>query len=331
MDSIIQIHERVLQHLLSLRETNKDLFFVPRKINNKHRLEKGYWFIGGDGYVHLSFWNGMDTKEKIHTIGFVVHDDNTSKIELSAQDSPSKAKFLQKVAQQLGGFEKHHSKSKWFLHFSDTDYINHLDTFIKKIKPRVDSLIESTKPKAISPLNKVIFNEHIGKILQIRDKYDFGIYADVFESETLEGKAKRKSIDEKLVSYAGRYLRRAIHNRLQNDILDILVKQYGDKNVRSEENFVDIVVTHDSVVELIEVKPYESVILCVREGLGQLLSYYHKSYSEHKTVSLKIIGPKEPNATEQDFIKFIKRTVLLEFEYESHERMCSLDSKMFSA
>src|SRR5436305_2373479 len=112
MRKIATIHEKVLDHFLKLREKNPSFYFVPRKINNKRRLDEGYWFIGNEYYVHISFWNGMDWKEKIHNIGFVIHSDKSSKIELSAQDSDEKAEFLEKVVRRFKGFYKDESKNK---------------------------------------------------------------------------------------------------------------------------------------------------------------------------------------------------------------------------
>jgi hypothetical protein len=90
-----------------------------------------------------------------------------------------------------------------------------------------------------------------------------------------------------------------------------------------EENFVDIIITDNEKIELIEIKPYESVILCIREGLGQLLSYYHKDYFANKNVSLTIIGSKEPTADETKFIEFIQSTIKIRFRYDSWERLGS--------
>src|SRR5437764_3846201 len=106
MNKIATIHEKVLDYFLSLRIRDSNFFFVPRKINNKGRLDEGYWFLGNEYYLHISFWNGEDWKEKIHNIGFVIHSDKSCKIELSAQDSAVKAAFLEKIASSLTGFYK---------------------------------------------------------------------------------------------------------------------------------------------------------------------------------------------------------------------------------
>lgn len=323
METIVEMNEKVLSYLLQLRQTNENLFFIPRKINKKNRLDEGYWFIGNENYLYVSFWDGTDWKEKIHNIGFVVHHDGSSKIEFSAQDSKLKAKFLEKVAEEIGGFVKKEPKDKWLRHYpAGSDYLKNLDSFIKQVKPKIDDFIKRDKPNDISLLDKSFFQKYMRRIFELREKYDFGVYADLFDN--LNKKASRKGIkqkstDEKLVSYSGRYLRKNIHNKIQNEIYKFLVLKFGDSKVKMEENFVDIVVVGDKLTELIEIKPYESVILCIREGLGQLLSYYHKYYFDQENVSLKIIGKREPNSVERDFINFIKNTLKLNFDYEGHD------------
>jgi hypothetical protein len=175
MDKIIRTHEKILDHLLRLRKTDKGLYFVPRKINNQQRLEKGYWFIGNEHYLHLSFWNGTDWKEKIHNIGFVILADGKSYIELSAQDSPTKAKFLEKIILKVGGFRRDGSKNKWQKHLSGSNFIQNLDSFIQNIKPQIDNLIKEEEPEGIELLDQKFFNRYIKKVIKLREKQiEFG-------------------------------------------------------------------------------------------------------------------------------------------------------------
>lgn len=175
MGKIVRIHEKILDHLLRLRKTDTELYFVPRKINNKERLDKGYWFLGNEYYLNLSFWNGEDWKEKIHNIGFVVLKNRTSYIELSAQDSADKAKFLAKLAAKLGGFKKEGTKNKWFKHYSGTNFIENIDDFITNSKPIIDKLIISEKPEGIKILDKAFFNKYGKRIIDGREKQiEFG-------------------------------------------------------------------------------------------------------------------------------------------------------------
>lgn len=166
-------------------------------------------------------------------------------------------------------------------------------------------------------IHKLDNKDHIEKV--------FGEYADILENKngrTNKG-TKQRNINDKLVSISGSYLRKAIHNKIQQGVFELLVKTHGEKKVKIEENFIDIILSNNDTIELIEIKPYESVILCIREGLGQLLSYYHKDYFDNKKVSLTIIGSKEPTADEKEFINFIQSTVNIKFKYDSWERLGS--------
>jgi hypothetical protein len=170
MENITRIHEKILDHLLQLRKVDNGLYFVPRKINKKKRLDKGYWFLGDENYLHLSFWDGGDWKEKIHNIGFVILRDKTSYIEFSAQDSSYKASFLALVANKLVGFKKDENKNKWRKYYSGKDYIKNLDEFIFNTKPIIDKLIIARKPKGINLLNKFFFDNYTKKIIENREK-----------------------------------------------------------------------------------------------------------------------------------------------------------------
>ncbi len=175
MEKIVRIHEKILDHLIRLRKNDSELYFVPRKINNKGRLERGYWFLGNEYYLNLSFWNGEDWKEKIHNIGFVVINDKTSYIELSAQDSSDKAVFLAKIATKLGGFKKDGNKNKWFKYYRDTNYIKNLEDFVNNSKPVIDKLIAVNKPNGIKLLDQAFFNKYTIKTITRREKQiEFG-------------------------------------------------------------------------------------------------------------------------------------------------------------
>jgi len=170
MIKIVRIHEKILDHLLQLRNSNPSLFFVPRKINNQQRLEKGFWFLGNQHYLHLSFWNGTDWKEKIHNIGFVVLKNGNTYIELSAQDSKKKAVVLKKIADQIGGFRKEKSKNKWYKNYDTSDYIQNLNSFISEIKPVIDDIILKENLNEISLLNEDFFEKYIKKIQNYREE-----------------------------------------------------------------------------------------------------------------------------------------------------------------
>ena len=108
---------------------------------------------------------------------------------------------------------------------------------------------------------------------------------------------------------------------MQQSLYEKWVNLLGRENVKMEENFVDMIVTTNGVTELIEIKPYETAAQCTREGLGQLLSYYHKHYLNIPNIELVIIGGKEPNVEDANFIDFIRTTLNINFRYDSWERL----------
>lgn len=326
MNEIIQIHEDVLEYLLQLRRTDVNLFFVPRKYNNQQRLEKGYWFLGNEKYLNLSFWNGEDWKERIHNISFIILRNGESYLELSAQDSLGKAKFLENVAVKIGGFEKHKSKNKWYKHYDGLDYIKNLDDFIKNNKSQIDDLVRQDDSYDILLLDKEFFDKYMSRVFELRRAQSnsvnkYGIYSDVFDKKNSKG-TTQKNLDEKIVSVSGSYLRKARHNKIQQDIFNIFVQKYGKDNVEMEAyNRVDLVVKKGDASELIEVKPYDSVILCIREGLGQLFSYYYEYYLNTPNVSMTIIGSRKASPNEEKFIGIVQANLNVEFRYDSWENI----------
>lgn len=181
MESIVKIHNDVLEHLLNLQKGNKELFFVPRKINNQNRLNRGFWFLGNDYYLIVSFWDGSDTNERVHNINFGVNSDGTSFISLSSQDTNEKVSFLDLVAEKLGGFVRHEDKkgkitNKWFRRNEGNNFIKNLDNFIQNDKPLIDQLIKRNQPTGISLLNDTTFKKYSRKVLSTRNaQKQFGI------------------------------------------------------------------------------------------------------------------------------------------------------------
>ena len=135
---------------------------------------------------------------------------------------------------------------------------------------------------------------------------------------------KLKNTSETNVTVSANYLRTAVHNKIQQGAYEIFVVLFGEDSVVMEENFVDIIIKTDKSIELMEVKPYLTATQCIREGLGQLLSYYYKHYSERENVSLRIIGSNEPTAEEEKFIKFIQNGLTIKFKYDSWERLSQM-------
>jgi len=153
----------------------------------------------------------------------------------------------------------------------------------------------------------------------------FGDYATVLPQRktTSQLGTKMKNTSESLVTVSANFIRKAVHNKIQQGVYEKMINLFGEDAVKMEENFVDIIFTTKEFTELIEVKPYHSVTYCIREGLGQLLSYYQKHYQNRKNVHLVIIGRNKPNSVDKDFITFIQKTINVKFTYRSCEQLGS--------
>lgn len=63
MENIIELHNEVFEFLEDLRSSNtdfKDLKYTLRKDNFGNKLQEGYWFLGEEGSLILSFWTGVN-------------------------------------------------------------------------------------------------------------------------------------------------------------------------------------------------------------------------------------------------------------------------------
>ena len=71
---IKKIHEEIFSYLQKWSEEgriSKELnpYFYMRRQRDE-RFMKGYWFVGGENYLCISFWEGGDSKNKTPSIYF---------------------------------------------------------------------------------------------------------------------------------------------------------------------------------------------------------------------------------------------------------------------
>ncbi|HXR46134.1 MAG TPA: hypothetical protein VN784_01730 [Candidatus Limnocylindrales bacterium] len=105
------------------------------------------------------------------------------------------------------------------------------------------------------------------------------------------------------------------HNMLQEALKNKLIEKYGKANVFMEHDFVDIKVIQPDKVYFYEVKSSAYAGECVKEALGQILSYTHRD-SDKRPKHLIVAGQYEPNADEAEYINYVKRNLNLIFDYE---------------
>ena len=168
---ILKIHEGIYQYLLNLHNQNTSLLFTMRKTNRFNRLEKGYWFIGNDKYLQVSFWEGTDVFQKIYRIGFFVEKRKqgwVSNVYISCKDEPNLDKQFRTLAKELGGFVPR-SNHLWKKAYSSFDYIENLYSFIENDKVIIDKFIANNTNIPVERIKHNNFTKNLDIVLNYRN------------------------------------------------------------------------------------------------------------------------------------------------------------------
>lgn len=104
-----------------------------------------------------------------------------------------------------------------------------------------------------------------------------------------------------------------VHNIIQNHFIRFLDEKYPN-TVKGERNRIDAYRETLDEVHIYEIKPYENVFSCIRDGIGQLLDYSH-NYKSKKAIRIYIVGPNKPNEKDLKFINAIRTNLKIQFSY----------------
>lgn len=108
-----------------------------------------------------------------------------------------------------------------------------------------------------------------------------------------------------------------VHNIIQNQFIKFLDGKYSN-TVKGERNRIDAYRETPDEVHIYEIKPYENVFSCIRDGIGQLLDYSH-NYKTKKEIRIYIVGPNKPNEKDLKFIDAIRTNLKIQFKYISFD------------
>lgn len=161
-----EIHQEVFDFLMRYYKAkkleNKEFYFRLRKINRGGMLDKGYWFLGNEKLIRISFWNGFDLINRIPNISFVITKYGKTYLEFSnIEDSSIPKSFTNDIIDDFR--VKNHLDSgnrKINYDFSNAKYLDSLRHFIENEKVRIDELVEQNKIIGI----KTHFSDEIGPI-----------------------------------------------------------------------------------------------------------------------------------------------------------------------
>ncbi len=145
-----------------------------------------------------------------------------------------------------------------------------------------------------------------------------GLYPEGVKRQT-RVQLQSKSVQDQLRKGGEDIVVKQEHNKLQNKLYEKLYNSKSETDtVEMEANYIDIKVENDKQVTLYEVK-LGRPIRCIKEGLGQLLSYIYSFEDDTRKKKIIIAGKYAPDEEEKTFINFIKKTLQIDFEY----RQCS--------
>ena len=287
---ILDIHKACLDLLLECQLKDDNFYFVPRKINNKNRLEQGMYFRGNENYLVLSFWDSADTKEFIYNINWSCDTDGVSSIELSCRDNDDALPYVIAIKEliELSGKKfKETKKNRWRYFYPEKEhYLDTLQDFIAHEKAIIDDYLKK-HPESGIPLANSDTNDKYVKTLPCYTQY-----MDSVKKAKKTGSVKVK---------ASEYIMSLQHNELSNAMVEYLQKN-GYKNVKAEENFVDIkCIDPAGKMIFFELKTAQTVKSAIREAIGQLLEYNHYPNTK-KADKLIIVTKHEPEKSDVQYL-----------------------------
>lgn len=170
MENIQDLHNELFEFLEDLRSSDadfKDLKYTLRRDNFGNKLQEGYWFLGDENVLVLSFWNGVNIYNNKKPNVSLNFDFNKSLIyiEISFEKSQknfqnpgyNKSSFISKVIYPAVieselpttvDFKELESYSKYTYRIGKLqDWQRVLIQFISSVKQTIDRLLGDYQPK----------------------------------------------------------------------------------------------------------------------------------------------------------------------------------------
>ncbi len=177
-DFLIQKHNEILNYLLSYKDKNNDFTFSPRKQNNNNRLDKGFWFQGGDDYIFVPLYKRGCKHNKTKTIGFV-YTENTQYIEIVFKRveniNDSELEFYNEIIEYLkksdkiDNIEKKENKNQFFCYLEDRNLNNNLEFYIDIFRKKIDNLIEKYQLFSLYKIEEEELQKRLNRINEIKN------------------------------------------------------------------------------------------------------------------------------------------------------------------
>jgi AAA15 family ATPase/GTPase len=140
---IEEIHSIVLGILLNENKKDKSFRFVLRRTNRYNRLSLGYWFYGNEKYVALSFWAGMDWKNRTPSVSFIINKLGECSIEFNASDESEKYQFFTNTfLKRIKGLKSLNNGRTLRKEYKHSSYQEGLRSFLSTDKKIIDAYLD---------------------------------------------------------------------------------------------------------------------------------------------------------------------------------------------
>ncbi len=313
LPSMSTIQLKSFDYLYQKHEKDDSFTFYLRTVNRAGRLDKGYFFLGNDDYCSISFWGGIDWKNKTASIYLETTKNGDIRLTLTAKDSEEKAIFLGEVAQLLGAKQlksKGELAPTWIKEYSnewERNYLEVLAEFVARDKEIIDAQIFKAQRKKSKNLGDIDFistaefQKNLERILPIREKIKTEEAESTGIQANISNKIKFKKISLKNI---------ATFSSFEMDLSARVICIIGDNGTGKTNLLRAIVLGLVGINESTEIDPekkqYKELqnILQIKgldehnnisyTGTGQIVLDYEMDKAYQNTIELK----KIPNTQE---------------------------------
>ncbi|GEM_PF-516083 len=189
--NIPELHNQIFDFLAEWSDSTRseNRFFYIRTREDE-RFRKGYWFLGDENYIAISFWSGGDALNKTPNVYLQINFKGGIDAYLVARDSDNKKKYFDKLASQLKDY-KSTSKGIWKKQLYpklDNKLLSFIEEFIKSDKKIIDDYLSSTLESVKNPDNNLLDDEFSSKFGFIEEEQFYKLRSRVesrkFNDET---------------------------------------------------------------------------------------------------------------------------------------------------
>lgn len=254
-----QIHQEVFDLLMSHHNKDENFLFTFRKINRDKKLDKGYWFLGNDDYLAVSFWTGKDWLAKTPRIYFEINKNGTSSLEFRNHDVSSKYDFFNiNLLEEVGANKSYYGFSK---KFNNENYLEALESFLLKDKLIIDKHIRS--------------HDNSYSASEYADPMDF-LFPGDFKKQLERIKFYQDKLSKKIEPIADNGFLRSIDIRNFGPIIKVSIKKLSPENTW-------IFLTGENGSGKTSILKAIAVALCKNNDKGEIIAT-KKEYGKFKIV-----------------------------------------------